>query len=120
MNPIKTVNGVEIPQPDSYQWAEQDISASDAGRTEDTVMHKNRIGQTQQLQLEWKFVPISDAAVILKAFDPEYFTVEYLDAKAGGYISKEFYVGDRSAPLYNADSDRWESITFNLIARSGK
>lgn len=119
MNPIKTVDGVEILQPDSYQWSEQDISASDAGRTEDTVMHKNRIGQTQQLQLEWKFVSISDAAVILNAFAPEYFTIEYLDAKAGGYISKEFYVGDRSAPLYNADSNRWESITFNVIARSG-
>lgn len=119
MNPIKTVDGMEIPQPDSYQWLEQDISASDASRTEDTVMHKNRIGQVPQLQLEWKFVSISDAAVILSAFAPEYFTMKYLDAKAGTYVEKEFYVGDRSAPLYNADSNRWESIAFNVIARSG-
>ena len=41
-NPIKSVDGKACRCPSSYQWKLADVSASDAGRTEDTVMHKNR------------------------------------------------------------------------------
>ena len=44
-NPIRFVNGAEIYCPSVYKWALEDLSSSDAGRTEDTVMDKMRIGQ---------------------------------------------------------------------------
>ena len=52
-NPIKSVDGKTCRCPSSYQWKLADVSASDAGRTEDTVMHKNRIGQTVGIELSW-------------------------------------------------------------------
>lgn len=119
-NPIRSVNGIGIPCPTSYQWKLEDISASDAGRTEDTVMDKKRIGQVVGIELSWSNVSIEDAATILKAFNPEYIDVCYLDAKAGGFLTSKFYVGNRTAPLYNAYLGKWSKISFNLIERDGR
>ena len=69
-NPIKSVDGEAVKCPSHYQWKLQDISNSDAGRTEDTVMDKKRIGQCVKLELEWQNVTIADAAKILQKFNP--------------------------------------------------
>lgn len=118
-NPIRSVDGKAVICPSSYQWKLEDVSASDAGRTEDTMMHKNRIGQVVGLELVWNNVSIEDAAELLQAFNPEYIDVTYLDAMEGKYITSEFYVGNRSAPLYNSRIGKWSKISFNLIKRSG-
>lgn len=118
-NPIRSVNGVAVKSPSVYKWKLEDLSASDAGRTEDTVMDKKRIGQLVGIELQWNKVGIEDAAIILKQFNPEYIEVEYLDAMAGEYVTRVFYVGDRSAPLYNGELGLWDNIAFNLIGRSG-
>ena len=118
-NPIKSVDGVAIKCPSGYQWKLQDISESDAGRTEDTVMDKKRIGQCVKLELEWQNITIEEASELLKRFNPQYFKVCYLDAMQGKYVTREFYVGDRSAPLYNCRKGIWSSIAFNIIERSG-
>ena len=118
-NPIKSVDGKAIKCPSAYQWKLQDISDSDAGRTEDTMMDKKRIGQCVKLEIEWRNVSIEEAAEILTAFDPEYITICYLDAKRGGYVTSEFYVGDRAAPLYNSELGVWSKVAFNVIERSG-
>lgn len=118
-NPIRSVDGKAVICPSSYQWKLEDVSASDAGRTEDTMMHKNRIGQVVGLELVWNNVSIEDAAELLQAFNPEYIDVTYLDAMEGKYITSEFYVGNRSAPLYNSRIGKWSKISVNLIKRSG-
>lgn len=119
-NPIKSVDGRAVQCPSSYTWKLEDISASDAGRTEDTVMHKMRIGQVVGIELSWNGVTTAEVAAILQAFNPEYIQVDYLDAMRGKYVTSEFYVGNRSAPMYNARKGLWENVSFNLIERSGK
>lgn len=118
-NPIRSVNGVAVKPPSVYKWKLEDLSASDAGRTEDTVMDKKRIGQLVGIELQWNKVEIQDAAKILQQFNPEYVDVCYLDAKEGKFVTRTFYVGDRSAPLYNGELGLWDNIAFNLIGRSG-
>lgn len=118
-NPLRSVDGKLVKCPSSYQWKMQDISASDAGRTEDTKMDKKRIGQIRKIELEWQNVSVTDAAAILQAFNPEYIEVCYLDAMTGTYRTSEFYVGDRSTPLYNAKLGVWNNVAFNIIERSG-
>lgn len=118
-NPIRTVDGVAVKCPSGYQWKLSDVSASDAGRTEDTVMDKMRIGQCVHLELSWAYLTIAEAAAVLTAFNPEYITVCYLDAMAGTWLTSEFYVGDRSAPLYNAELGLWTNVSFNIVERSG-
>ena len=115
-NPIRIVDGeTYVPAPSKYQWGLQDISDSESGRTEDELMHKNRIGQKIKLELEWDALSIAEAAEVLQAFNPEYVEITYLDALEGGFQTKTFYIGDRSAPLFNAYTGLWDSISFNAI-----
>ena len=118
-NPITSVGGTAVKCPSTYQWELYDISDSDAGRTEDTNMDKKRIGQCVKLQLAWNNLTTAEASTILTAFNPEYINVTYLDAMRGAYRTSEFYVGDRTAPLYNAALGLWENVAFNIIERSG-
>lgn len=116
-NPIRLVDGFEIPCPSVYQYSLNDISDDDAGRTEALVMEKKRIGQARTIHLEWQNVSILDCAKILQAFNPEYIMVDYLDAMSGTFEKREFYVGDRSTPLYNSRLGIWSNISFNIIER---
>ena len=117
-NPIKSVDGAEIKCPCSFKWKLEDLSAADAGRTEDYTMDKARVGQIVGLDLKWKNVTTEDASAILKAFNPEYITVCYLDPKEGLFRTTEFYVGDRAAPLYNCETGLWQEISFSIIERN--
>lgn len=116
-NPIKSVDGYSVKAPSSYQWDMEDLSDSSAGRTEDCLMHKNRIGQKVAVSLSWNNVDTAVASSILKRFNPEYIEVNYLDPKEGGYVTKTFYVGNRSAPLYNGKLGLWSNISFKIIEK---
>jgi len=120
-NPIQFVGDGQtaVPCPSSYQWELDDVSAADAGRTEDVVMHKKRLGQVVAISLAWNNVTTADASTILRAFNPEYLTLRYLDPMAGEYVTKEFYVGNRTAPLYNTRLGLWSNISFKIVQRDG-
>lgn len=119
-NPIREVDGAVVKCPDTYTWKLEDISSSDAGRTESTIMDKMRIGQIVGIELSWLWLTTAEISAILKAFNPEYINVCYLDPMEGDYITAEFYVGNRSAPLYSpSNGGLWSNVSFNLIKRSG-
>ena len=114
-NPIQKVdNATNIPSPSKYEWKLSDVSSADAGRTEDGLMHKMRIAQKVHLELEWQNVGDSDATTILTAFQPEYINVNYYDYKSMAYLTKRFYVGDRTVSSYNRVK-HISTISFNII-----
>ena len=113
-NPIESVGGAAIPCPSKYNWKLSDVSSADAGRTEDGKMHKERITQKVQLELEWQNVGDAVANTVLTAFNPEYINVKYYDYKALGFLTKRFYVGDRSVTSYNRVLGIG-TIAFNII-----
>lgn len=114
-----TSNLVQCPTPNGLTWGLQDISASDAGRTDDTKMHKNRIGQKRKLSLSWVTKNPATTAKILQMFNPEYVYVKYHDAMLNAYTVKRFYVGDRTAPVkqWIVGREYYESINFDIIER---
>lgn len=114
-SPIQKIdNSTNIPTPSKYDWKLSDVSSSDAGRTEDGLMHKMRIAQKVHLELEWQHISDSDAQTILAAFQPEYISIKYFDYKQNGFLTKTFYVGDRSVSAYNRVK-KISTITFNVI-----
>lgn len=113
-NPIRSVNGAAIPCPSKYDWKLSDVSAADAGRTEDALMHKMRIAQKVHIELEWQNVSDAVAHAVLTAFQPEYISVNYYDYKALTYVTKTFYVGDRNVSSYNRLKGIG-TISFNII-----
>lgn len=118
-NPIRAVDGVSVKCPSSYKWKLQDLSDEKAGRNGDWEMNKSRKAQIVGIELKWKNVTLEEGSNILKAFNPEYITVNYLDAKEGVWRESVFYVGDRGAALYNSKIGRWSDISFNIIEQKG-
>lgn len=113
-------DGVLLPPPSSYQCDIEDISGANAKRTEDTVMHKRKIGQAISISVVYKQMSVADCAKLLRAFDPEYLYAKFLDPKLGDYRILEFYVGNRTVPLYNSALGKWTSLTFKLIQRDAR
>lgn len=113
------VDGVEVPCPSVFAWGSQDISAAESGRTEDTIMHKNKVGEKRKIGLQWNGKDWKTTSRIMQAFHPEYVDVRYPDMLSGEYETRTFYVGDRSAPVkwWLAGNQRTESISFDIIER---
>lgn len=119
-NVMLKVNNVALPCPASFQWSLQDISSSDAGRTQDGEMHKMMITQKRKLVVEWTFKDWTDAATILQAVNAsEYLSVEYPDMMSGTYETRTFYVGDRTVPVKFWWTNRHliEKVSFDFIER---
>ena len=119
------VNGTELPDPSEMEWGLMDVSDSDAGRTQDALMHKNRVAQKRKIQLKWPSCKPEDAHAILVAVNSEYFDVTYYDPLDGKTETRNFYVGDRSAPVRQwCERDQggrpqhwYTSVSFNIIER---
>lgn len=111
------------PDPSSVQWGLQDISSSDAGRVHDpeNTMYKMRTSQKRKLNITWTMPTDAQAAVILQAFNPEYFYVRYWDVMDGQFEIRLFYAGDRSAPFkwfrLPGKGTRMSTLSFNIIER---
>ena len=107
-----------IPQPAQMEVEIEDISESDAGRTADSVMQKKTIRTICALSLVWHNLHTEKASAVLKTFNPkENFRVTYLDPYEGRYMTKTFYLGNRTVPMYSAELDVWSNISFKLIER---
>ena len=116
-SPIQKIgNFTDFPVPSKYDWKLSDVSAADAGRTENGLMHKMRIAQKVHLELEWQNVDDAAAQTILTAFQPEYISVKYWDYRQNLFATKTFYVGDRSVSAYNRVK-KIGTISFNIIER---
>lgn len=113
------INGAGVKDPTTFTWGLQDVSASESGRTEDTIMHKNRVGQKRKISVSWVNPTPQETASILQAVNPEYIQVTYPDAMSGISEVRTFYVGDRTAPIraWTVNYKRYTSLSFDLIER---
>lgn len=114
------VNGVALPKEVSkFKWKKSDVSAKNAGRTQDVIMHKNRVGEKRTLSLGWTNVTKQQITTILQAFEPEYVNVTYWDPLAGKDITKKFYTGDMEADVkwWAKGRERYSSVDFEVIER---
>lgn len=119
-NELLTINGTALPQPSSYEWSLQDVSASSAGRTEDSLMHKETVAKKRKIKVTWKTKDTSETSTILTAVTTnEYFTVKYWDMLNNAYQTGTFYVGDRtsSVKIWWTGRHLIDTISFDLIER---
>ena len=118
-NTLLRVDNVWIKTPSSMTVSIQDVSRSDAGRTEDALMHKNRVTRKYKIDLGWNNPTPAETASILQAFAPEYFSVQFTDPLTNSLVTKTFYSGDQTTPIrsWTLNNKRYESISFNIIER---
>lgn len=112
------VNGVDCPTPSEFVWSRQQVSAADSGRTQDGVMHVNRVAMKDKIQLSWNAPKPDKAAQILQMFDSEYFEVTYRNPLTNSVVTKTMYRGDATANTYWwANNGLFEKISFNIIEK---
>lgn len=111
------VDNEDMPCPAVFNWGLNDVSAAESGRTDDTIMHKNRVGQKRKIELQWNCLDPEDTKRILQAFNPEYIQVTYYDPMDGDFETRTFYTGDKEAPLkfWYVGNQIFESLSFNII-----
>ena len=115
-----SLSGVPL-DPSAMTWGLQDISASDAGRTQDGTMQKMLVTQKRKIQLTWTLPDAAQASAILSAFNHEYFYVQYFDPMDNALETRQFYKGDMSAPFqwYSlpGKGTRYTTLSFDIIER---
>ena len=109
------------PDPSALQYGYMDISSADAGRTlaSGNPMIKMRTSRKRKLNITWTLITFSQASAILRAFNPEYFYVEYYDIEDDEWQVRKFYAGDRTAPVQWMNvpgrEDRVSTLSFDII-----
>jgi hypothetical protein len=116
------INDTAIKDPSSMSWGISDESSEESGRsTNNGKMTKDVIAQKIKLSLSWNNPSAEEVSNILKAVNyttvGSMFSVTYLDAMENAFITKTFYVGDRSAPMkkYKIGNTVYSALSFDLI-----
>lgn len=113
------VDGTSMPCPSTWTFGVMDISAAESGRTDDGLMHKNRIGQKRKISVGYNGATDDVVHTVLSAINPEYISVSYYDPLIGSNTTKSFYVGDRQGIVkwWWSGTHIYESLSFDLIER---
>ena len=119
---ILKINKIDIADPKTLTWDLYDLDSEDgAGRSQEGIMFRDRVAVKRKLNCTWPPMEPLAMSALLKAMDNVFFTLSYPDAHDGAYREGEFYVGDRSAPMYVWNNEKgkylWEGLTANFIER---
>lgn len=113
------INGVNMPTPTSFSVSISDISSDDSKRNARGDMLIDRICTKRKIEMSWDFITLEDMSLTLNLVKDIFFTVEYPDPQEGKFLTKIFYVGDRTAPMCVLKDGKpmWKNVKFNLIER---
>lgn len=120
-------NTVAMPDPKlgGFQVDLQDIDSGNTTRTANGTMVRDRVcggaNAKRKLELEWGPLSGTDVKKILQAIGGVFFYVKYPDPYTDAQRTAQFYCGDRTAPVYSANSNGavtlWEGLKVNFIEK---
>lgn len=112
------INGTEIAAyPDKFVPGIFDIDDADSSvRTSNADLHRDRIAVKRQLDMSWGILTWPEISAVLKSMADASFTVTYPDPQEGTYVTKLFYVGNRTAAvaLSNGAEVLWSGLKLTL------
>ena len=116
------INGVEFPYPSHESGLQTTITTVDSARMADGVLRAKKIGRDQsKVELTWSALTAEQWSSMLKIFrDNFYFNIQYFDMVENEWITRRFYVGDRSAQPFMVDKNTgrpryWLNCQANVI-----
>ena len=115
---IITINGVGF-DPSEMSITTSSVSASTAGRDNTGYMYPDKICDKFKISLSWWAPTPELTAQILTAVKPSSFWVTFTNPETNSPVARQFYVGDRSAPVkfWNINKKRYSKVSFNIIER---
>lgn len=99
------------------KWSRNDVEASSAGRTQDGIMHRARVGLKVRLDCKCRPLLLEEAHIVLSAIKPVWLQVSYLDPQDGAIRVAKMYSNNIPATFLfmRAGTNYWEGIDFPLI-----
>ena len=89
----------------AYESGKQTVATMvDQARTADGIVRGSVIAKASKLELKWKVLSPTVWAQICTFFNNHFFfDATYLDMETNTFVTKKFYVGDRSAMPFIVD-----------------
>lgn len=116
------INDVEFPYPSHESGLQTTVTTVDSARMADGVLRAKKIGRDQsKVELTWAALTAEQWSKMLKIFrDNFYFNIRYFDMVENDWITRRFYVGDRSAQPFMVDKKTgrpryWLNCQANVI-----
>ena len=116
------INDVEFPYPSHESGLQHTITTVDSARMADGVLRAKKIGRDQsKVELTWAALTAEQWSSMLKIFrDNFYFNIRYFDMVENDWITRRFYVGDRTAQPFMVDKNTgrpryWLNCQANVI-----
>ncbi len=98
------INDIAFPYPDKESGLQTISTLVNSARTADGVMRGEKIGRDQsKIELTWNVLTPEQWSSMLKQFDNFFFPIKYIDMVTNDWVTRKFYVGDRSARPYMID-----------------
>ncbi|QKE72651.1 hypothetical protein HPK19_07455 [Arthrobacter citreus] len=108
---------VAVKTPSEFQVTILDLDSEKSTRNANGNLVRTRIAIKRKLSVTFPQTTISEMQAILNAVHNSgntSFFCKYVDPMLG-VTTKEFYVGDRVAPMYNNALGRWDKISMEFI-----
>ena len=116
------INDVEFPYPSHESGLQTTVTTVDSARMADGVLRAKKIGRDQsKVELTWAALTAEQWSSMLKIFrDNFYFNIRYFDMVENNWITRRFYVGDRTAQPFMVDKKTgrpryWINCQANVI-----
>lgn len=99
------IQGVAFPYPDYDSGLQTIATMVDSARTADGVVRGEKIGRdVGKVEMKWNVLPPDVWSAMLKIWDENfYFTLRYISMKDNDWVTRTFYVGDRTARPFLID-----------------
>ena len=114
-----SINGANVPSPDTYQVTIADLDSS-ANRSSNGTLFRDRVAVKRTIELGWAFLDATELSTVLQAISPVFFSVAYLDPEYNTTRVGTFYVSDRTQAVAIKQPDgsyKWGNVGFSLVER---
>lgn len=115
------IGGVAMPalKKGGLTVTKEKVWSSNTGRAADGGMLGDLVGIKYKLQLEWPPLSKEQVAVIDNAVSPAFFNVAFLDPGSNSRITRTFYAGTPTYPVYSYvnGAKTYSGVTVDLIEK---
>jgi hypothetical protein len=116
------INDIAFPYPSKDSGLQTTLTTVDSARTADGVLRSKKIGRDQaKVELTWSVLTPEQWSQMLKLFENNFiFTIRYFSMVENDWVSRQFYVGDRTAKPFLVDKNTgrpkyWLDCKANVI-----
>lgn len=117
---LVTVNGVELPEPSSYEGTTSTIV--DSGRNvQGKVVGAVVRHDVAKVTISWNYLTAKQWATILSLFTANFYcSVRFYNQATAGYTTRQMYVSDRTAGMWRRSPNNgsimgWTGAKLSLI-----